>query len=342
MRVSLRERIFWPDMRTAALEAARRIADDLLFPAATGTDAATLVPKSNLDPLADAGLYGLHVPTEYGGLGASAAELYEAVEIIAGGCLTTAFVWTQHLGVVWAIISSRRDDLRDTWLRPLARGEIRGGLSLSAIRPGPPSLRAREVNGAWVLSGTSPWVTGWGVTDVVYTGARTDDGRMVWSLIDAEPCSSLRVQTLDLIAANASGTVELAFDDHPVQADRIVSVFPYREPPPHDGGGRHNGSLALGIASRCCRLIGETPLRDEVDTCRERLDDADELGMAAARAAACELAVRCAAALVVHTGSTAAIAGGHAERLMREATFLLVFGSRPAIRMALADRLLRR
>jgi alkylation response protein AidB-like acyl-CoA dehydrogenase len=324
------------------LEAARRIADDVLFPKALETDAADLVPRSNLDALARAGLYGLHAPVEYGGLGASAAKLYEAVEVIAGGCLTTAFVWTQHLGVVFAVVASRRDDLRDAWLQRLASGEIRGGLSLSAIRPGPASLLAAERDGGWALSGTSPWVTGWGVTDVVYTGARTDDGRMVWSLIDAEASTSLRVRPLQLIAANASGTVELEFDDHAVAADRIVSVVPYHEPPPHDGGGRHNGSLALGVASRCSRLIGETPLRDEVDACRKRLDDADELGMAAARAAACELAVRCATALIVHTGSAAAVAGGHAQRLMREATFLLVFGSRPAIRMALADSLLRR
>jgi hypothetical protein len=37
----------------------------------------------------------------------------------------------------------------------------------------------------------------------------------------------------------------------------------------------------------------------------------------------------------VTTGSRAVLAGEHAQRLVREATFLLVFGSRPAIRSAL-------
>ncbi len=319
------------------MEVAQRIADEVLFPRALETDAADIVPLSNLDTLAAASLYGLHAPVEYGGLGASGAELFEAVELIAGGCLTTAFVWTQHLGAVFAVISSRRDDLRRSWLPRMASGYVRAGLSLSAMRPGPADLLAIEDGNGWILRGTSPWVTGWGRIDVVYAGARTDDGRIVWLLVDAEESETLVAERVPLIAVNASATMHLVFADHVVPADRVVSVLPYREPPPHDGGGRHNGSLALGVASRCCRLIGETPLRDEVDACRRRLDDADELAMAAARAAGCEIALRCASALVVHTGSGAAVARNHAERLMREATFLLVFGSRPAIRTALAE-----
>ena len=46
-----------------------------------------------------------------------------------------------------------------------------------------------------------------------------------------------------------------------------------------------------------------------------------------------------AAALTVSTGAAAALAGSAAERLTREALFLLVFGSRAPIEAALLDRL---
>ena len=75
---------------------------------------------------------------------------------------------------------------------------------------------------------------------------------------------------------------------------------------------------------------------------RERLDDAltaDVAAMAQARAAASELTVRAAAALVVPTGSTAVSVAAHPQRLAREALFLLVFGLRPAIKGALLRRL---
>ena len=54
--------------------------------------------------------------------------------------------------------------------------------------------------------------------------------------------------------------------------------------------------------------------------------------MAAARAAAVELAVRSAAALVVGSGSGALVLEHDAQRLARESVFLLTFGTRPAIR----------
>ena len=54
-----------------------------------------------------------------------------------------------------------------------------------------------------------------------------------------------------------------------------------------------------------------------------------------ARARASELAVRAAHALAVSRGSRSALAGDVAERLSREAAFLLVFASRPAIKDAL-------
>ena len=60
--------------------------------------------------------------------------------------------------------------------------------------------------------------------------------------------------------------------------------------------------------------------------------------MAAARAAASELALR-AAALTVRDGASAITVDAHAQRLAREALFLLVFGSRPGIKTELAARL---
>ena len=49
--------------------------------------------------------------------------------------------------------------------------------------------------------------------------------------------------------------------------------------------------------------------------------------------------MRAAAALVVAQGASAILAGQDAQRLAREALFLLVFGSRPTIKQALAGLL---
>ena len=88
-------------------------------------------------------------------------------------------------------------------------------------------------------------------------------------------------------------------------------------------------------------MLGPGPLDDEVTACRERLDAALGVGpgpMADARAAASELALRAAAALTVQDGASAITVDAHAQRLAREALFLLVFGSRPGIKSALLRR----
>jgi hypothetical protein len=50
--------------------------------------------------------------------------------------------------------------------------------------------------------------------------------------------------------------------------------------------------------------------------------------------------MRATAALITSQGSRSILADQHAQRLAREAMFLLVFGSRPAIREDLLRRLL--
>jgi hypothetical protein len=115
----------------------------------------------------------------------------------------------------------------------------------------------------------------------------------------------------------------------------VVDVAPFVAKPAYDGGGRLNGSLALGITGRCCQMMGPTPLYVELDERRAQLDAATDETMAVARAAAVELAVRATTALVVHTGSAALLTQHHAQRLAREAIFLLTFGTRPAVRSEL-------
>jgi alkylation response protein AidB-like acyl-CoA dehydrogenase len=327
-------------MPESIVEAAWRVADDVLFPRAIDTDRSDLVPKSNLDALAAIGLYGFIGAPDAGGLGCDFATACEVVETIASGCLTTAFVWAQHLSPTWLLSAREHDAMRQEWLPSMCRGEIRAGIALSAFRADRPHVTATPVEGGgWIFDGVAPWVTGWGRNDILLTSALSADGELVRALVDSRAGPTLSAQPLQLVAANASGTVQLTFSRHAVPPGRIVSVEPYRPPPAYDGGGRLNGSLSLGVARRCCALIGASPLDDELEARRAQLDAATDETMAGARAAATELAVRAAMALVVSAGSSALLITHHAQRLARESIFLLNFGTRPAIRAGLLREL---
>ncbi len=327
-------------MDEAILERARAIADDVLFARALETDAADLLPVDLLDLLAEEGFYGMAAPRDVGGWELDRADANHVIEILAGGCLTTTFVWLQHHNALRGVAASRTPGLRDEWLAPLARGERRAGIAHVGERPGPPLLTAEpSASGGFVLDGTAPWVSGWGRIDVVSVAARRADD-VVRLLVDAVAGPTLEVEPLRLVAANASGTVTLRFTGHAVPAERFVNVEPHTEVVAMDAAGlRPNGSLALGVASRALDLLGPTALDAELAAARSGLDAAGPGELPAARAVAAELAWRAAASLVVAQGARSIVTDHHAQRLAREALFLLVFGSRPAITDELGDRL---
>ena len=179
-------------------------------------------------------------------------------------------------------------------------------------------------------------MSGWGLVDTLYTAARAEDDSVVWALLDVD--ASLTATPQELVVVNASRTVALHFDDVFVPAERVVTITPLQ--PTSPDALRLNGALALAVARRCILLLdGEDdgfPL--ELSACREELDSAEDV--AAARAHAADLALRAAATLVVRQGAKAILRDHHGQRLMREAAFLLVFGTRAPIQQALLGRLM--
>jgi alkylation response protein AidB-like acyl-CoA dehydrogenase len=327
---------------TSAIAIAHEIAGKLLFPAALDVDAGEIVPRPNLDAIAEEGLYGVVGPRRFGGLEIPMPAFCSIIEALAGGCLTTAFVWIQHHTPVRALTASPNYDLRDEWLPLLCSGERRAGIALGGMRAGPSQVVARPVEGGWLFDGDVPYVTGWGLIDVFFIASRTlDNATVISALVPAADTAGLSAERLTLLAANASSTVRLRIKRLFVPAEMVVSDEPHHPPPDYDGGGRPNGSLSLGVASRCLTLLGPSALDSELSAKRDQLDQASDAMMSEARAAAVELAQRSAAALVVQAGSRSLFPRQHAQRLAREAVFLAVFGSRPAIKAALLRRLTR-
>lgn len=332
-------------------ERARALTEELLAPQAAAVEAAGAVPRSHLDALAAAGLRA-----------AEGEDALAVVEELAAGDLATAFVWIQQVGVArWLGAASAQDERWAAQLADLRAGRAHAGIALqAALRPGPAAVVARPVDDddergdGWVLDGAVPWVTGWGLLDAVLLTAR-DGEEVLFLLLDlgevrrGGQVPGLRGELLPLAAVRASRTVELHLDGFRVGADRLVARGQHAALLAGDAAGlRPNGSLALGLVQRCVRAMAAddrhaergAALAEEVEAVRARLDAAGPEDLPTARAAAVDLAWRAAAALALVTGSSAVIAPSLAERTVREALFLLVFGSRPAIREALLDGLL--
>lgn len=330
-RVSIKRRA-----RADTVRVAQQLADEVLFPAAVATDASDVIPVELLDALADAGLYGIVAPPDFGGVSADFATVCAVLEALSSGCLTTAFLWMQHIGLVRAVASSDDQDLRARWLKPLASGEIRAGLALGGALP-KPSLHAVADGNGWLLDGVSPFVSGWGRIDVMHAAARSADNDIIWLIVDATENDAIRTERLRLAALNATATVRVAFNRVQISADRVTHTHPASGVTPPEVLRTH-AALALGVTARCCRMLGPTGLDAELAAVRAELDG---LGpdTATARAAAGELAVRAASALMTAEGSKSLLASGQAQRLAREALFTLVYALRPESRSAVLTTL---
>ncbi len=336
---------------TSMLERAHTIAEDVLLPAALDVDANGAIPGSHFELLAEQGFYGLAGAPEDGGIEVDLPSMAGIIETLSGGCLATTFTWIQHHSVVRGLTATTNVDLREKYLGATIRGELRGGVTFAGAIPRPPRLWATATDGGWLINGDAPFVSGWGIVDVLQISARDTaggpDGMIVSGLVDAEAGAGLTVEELQLVAAQGSNTVRLRFKSYLLPAQQLTTETSQSDFLANQlRSSRRNGSLAMGVAGRCIRMIGEAGrpevaalLRAEQDTIRNRLDRglADPETLPTARAAASELAYRAAGALVAAAGSSGVRKCQHAQRLVREATFTLVAASRPDINGSLLD-----
>ncbi|MFB9929246.1 acyl-CoA dehydrogenase family protein [Amycolatopsis halotolerans] len=321
---------------------ARALADDLLFPAAAEVDRLGVVPRSHFDALAEEGFYGLAAPDS----GVDLDQLVGVLEALAGGCLSTAFTWLQHHGLVAGLAVTDREDLRERYLPDLISGRLRAGVARAGVIPTPPRVRVQRVDGGYRFDGEAPFVSGWDAIDLLHLSGRDGD-TVVNALVSPIVGHSLVAEPLTLMAAQGTATVRLKLDNHFIPDESVFSQVSYDKFVADSiFASRLNGCAPLGLAERCASLIeaaGEeetaTALRSEQDEIRRRLNAglADPATLPAARAAGADLAYRSAGALAAATGSRAVLPGAHAGRLVREATFLLVAASRPEIRAGLLE-----
>jgi alkylation response protein AidB-like acyl-CoA dehydrogenase len=337
-------------MSASLVDLAHDVADTVLFPTAVDVDRTGAIPPSHWQALAEAGLYGIAAPAAAGGPGLELTDFTEILETVASGCLATAFTWVQHHGALASIAASANTALRDELVPGLAAGRVRAGVAYAGAVPVPPRMRAERAEGGWRLSGHAPFVSGWGVIDVlVVSAAEIDTGDIVAAVVPAVTAPGIAsVTAQDLFVADATRTVSVDVDGLFVRDDRVVGRVTRAEFMANQNfGSRCNGTLPLGVVRRCAALLedagrgGEADaIRTDADAVRRRLDAglADSRRLLEARAEGAELALRAAATLVASEGGPAILRSSPAQLLARYAMFTLVAASRPELKNSLAQR----
>ncbi len=164
--------------QTAVLEEVCRVADESIAPHASDVDAQGRFPREAVDALAKAGLLGLTVPVEHGGMGHGVRVACAALDEISQRCSSTAMIYLMHLCGCSCYVAHTHA-VEET-LRQVARGEHLTTLAWSEKGSRShfwaPVSQAAQSNGRVVLNAEKSFVTSAGEAEGYVVSTRTAGG----------------------------------------------------------------------------------------------------------------------------------------------------------------------
>lgn len=210
---------------------ARRFASEALVPNAAEWDRNRTFPREAVRQMGELGLMGMLVPQEYDGPGMDHVSMAVALEeIAAGDGATSTIMSVQNSVVCMPLLKFGTEAQKDTWLRPLARGEKLGAFCLTEPHAGSDAaaLRSRATRTAdgWRLDGVKQFITNGANADVAIVFAVTDPAagkRGISAFVVPTNTPGYRVARVEAkLGQRASDTAQIALEACEIPADHLL------------------------------------------------------------------------------------------------------------------------
>jgi alkylation response protein AidB-like acyl-CoA dehydrogenase len=209
---------------------ARRIADEKIVPVRAELDETETFPWEIMRFCADAGLFGVSIPEEYGGLGGGSFENCIVVEELSRACLGVSVSYAASLLGAYPILIGGSDEQKKKYLPDIASGKRIAAFGLTEAGAGSDAqgirTEAKKVGDEYILNGTKQWITNGGEADVYSVIAMTDrskGGRGATGFIVDKGMDGFSFGKKEKkLGIRASATRELVFQDCKVSKDRVI------------------------------------------------------------------------------------------------------------------------
>jgi alkylation response protein AidB-like acyl-CoA dehydrogenase len=167
-----------PEEHLAIRAAVRDVCDAKVAPHAAEVDETGSFPKVAYDALRAADFHAPHIPEQYGGAGADALATCIVIEEVARACASSSLIPAVNKLGTLPLLLSGSDELRTTYLPPVASGEAMFSYCLSEPEAGSDAagMRTRAVRSGdhYVLNGVKRWITNAGESQYYTVFAVTD------------------------------------------------------------------------------------------------------------------------------------------------------------------------
>ncbi len=213
------------------LDDVRQLARQHIDPRQIDKDAK--IPPVVVDGLRKLGLFGLVLPTAYGGLGLSLSAACRVIDLLGSFDSSVAMLVAVHLGfTVQAIYRFGTPLQKQTYLPRLGRGQSIGAFALAEPMAGSDAAssrtRATLCDGGYRITGTKTWVQNGEYADVLIVFAQTtvhrdgaDVDRITGFIVERGP-GVIIGQSEPKLGIRGSGTPALYLEDVFVPHDRVL------------------------------------------------------------------------------------------------------------------------
>jgi len=219
------------DDQRQLMEELRRFCDGEIAPKSEQRDQEGRFEDGLITQLGEMGLFGVYVPTEYGGAGLDVVTYVMAVEELSRACGATGILMSAHHSLaVDPILNFGTEEQKQKYLPKLSSGEWIGCFSLTEPGSGSDAGAARcmavEKEDGWHITGTKNLVTNGGEAHVVvlFAVSDPDDPRHRMSaLIVEKGAPGFEVGKFEKkLGIRASSTAELIFEDCVVAKENLL------------------------------------------------------------------------------------------------------------------------
>jgi alkylation response protein AidB-like acyl-CoA dehydrogenase len=168
--------------QAAVRDLARRVARDVVLPAARRADEERRFDRDVIRALAREGLLGGPLPKEFGGGGWDDLSFALCCEELGRADASVRGFVCVHAGLVArSILDHGTKEQRERWLPRLATGAWLGAYALTEEGAGSDAAAiattAKETSDGWLLDGEKIWITNGGVADLVVVYATVDPAK---------------------------------------------------------------------------------------------------------------------------------------------------------------------
>ena len=214
-------------------ESLRTFAQERLAPFAGDWDHHHTFPAAALRELGELGALGMVVPEQWGGAGMDYMSLVLVLEeIAAGDGSTSTIVSVQNSLACGITLKYGSNEQKETWLKPLARGEKLGCFCLTEPHTGSDAssitLRADRDGDQFVLNGVKQFITTGKYAQVAIVFAVTNKaaGKKGIScfLVPTDTPGYIVARIEEKMGQHASDTAQILFEDCRVPATALLGA----------------------------------------------------------------------------------------------------------------------